>query len=131
MPKQTNNYQPTGFNIAAVRLLPTDTTIAKLIIAAGQNDSTVNQFSIRNADSISSTVELLLYDGTNDFVLTTVIVPANAGTNGIVSAFDVLKLEMIYNASISLKAGWSIRARAKTTLDATGNLTFIIISSDY
>lgn len=129
MAKQTNDYQPTGFNIAAVLLTAADTTTAKLIFAADADDSTVNQFSIRNAASVSATVELLLYNGTTDFVLTTVIVPGNAGTNGIETAFDVLQLEMIYNASILLKGGWSIRARAKTTLP--GELTFIVIASDY
>lgn len=129
MAKQTNDYQPTGFNIAAVLMDAADTTVAKLILAAGANDSTVNQFSIRNAGSGSATIEILLYNGSTDFVLTTVIVPANAGTNGTVPAFDVLELEFIYNASIMLKAGWSIRARAKTTLG--GELTFIIIATDY
>lgn len=129
MAKQTNDYQPTGFNIAAVLMDAADTTVAKLILAAGANDSTVNQFSIRNAGSGSATIEILLYNGSTDFVLTTVIVPANAGTNGTVPALDVLELEFIYNASIMLKAGWSIRARAKTTLG--GELTFIIIATDY
>lgn len=129
MAKQTNDYQPTGFNIAAVLLTAADTTVAKTLLAAGANDSTVNQFSIRNAHSEAATVEILLSNGTTDYVLTTVLVPASAGTNGVIPTCDVMELEFIYNASILLKAGWSIRARAKTTL--AGELTCILIATDY
>ena len=60
MAKQPNNYQPTGFNIAAVLLTAADTTTAKLILVTDADNSTLNQFSIRNADSVSTTVEFLL-----------------------------------------------------------------------
>lgn len=129
MAKQTNEYQPTGFNIAGVMMDAADTTTAKLILAAGANDSTVNQFSIRNAGASAATIEILLYNSTTDFVLTTIVIPSNAGTNGSAPAFDVLAMEFIYNASILLKAGWSIRARAKSTLSS--ELTFLIFSTDY
>lgn len=129
MAKQTNDYKPTGFNLAAVNLTAADTIVAKLILAAGANDSVINQFTIRNAHTVSATVEILLYDGTTDYILTTVIVPASAGNLGTVVAFDVLGLAFIYNALINLKAGWSIRARAKTTL--ANDLTFAVIATDY
>jgi hypothetical protein len=129
MAKQTNEYHPTGFNMAAVVMTSADTTIAKKIIDAGPNDSTINQFSIRSASSTAEIVEILLRDGTTNYVLTTATVPANAGTDGNTSSFDVLGIEFIYNASIQLKVGWSIYARPKSTL--TGNLTFIAQATDY
>jgi hypothetical protein len=129
MAKQTNDYKPTGFNIAAVNLTAADTTVPKLIIAAGANDSVINQFTIRNAHTVSATVEILLYNGSSDFILTTVVVPASAGNLGTTVAFDVLGLACIYNALINLELGWSIRARAKTTL--ANDLTFIVIATDY
>jgi hypothetical protein len=129
MAKQTNDYQPTGFRIAAILLEAADTTVAKTLIAADADDTTINQLSIRNVGAASALVEIILHDGTNSYVLETADVPAYAGSNGVTPAFDVMALENIYNANLLLAAGWSIRLRAKVTV--TGTLTAIAIATDY
>lgn len=129
MAKQTNQYFVVGTRIAAVTLGAGDTTVSKAIIASGANDSVLRQFSAVNTSPDSAVIEIILNDGSTDFVLTTLTMYALAGSDGVIPAFDLLGLSLVYNAVMLLQAGWSIRARAKTTL--TADIVFTAIVADY
>lgn len=129
MAKQTSDYNPTGFNCASVTFDATDTTVEKPVIAASAEDSTIGLFTISNASTYAAIMEILLYDGADSHLLTTVTVPARAGTDGAEPVYDVMALSCIYNASLPLKGGWSVYARATVTLDA--DLIVTVIASDY
>lgn len=128
MAKQTNDYKPTGFRIESVVFTDSDGTTTKPIVVADFDDSVIVQLSAATESSNDETIRFYLYDGSTDFFLTDVVIPAGSGV-GITPSFDILALPFIYNASLPIQADWSLRGSATTTVNSDVTITAII--TDY
>lgn len=132
MAKQTDNYQPIGFRNAATLFQSSDGTTTKDILSAGADDSIVTAIVITSTDGTLRKVQLILNDGTTDFVITTLAVPGNSGTGGPVSvdALAAAFLPLVAGKRVlTLKAGWKLRAVLPVA--TTGDVVVFAMGQDY
>lgn len=130
MAKQTNDYKPTGFRIECVKFANADGTTTKSIAAADADDSVIVQLSVVSLATVSATLRLYLNDGVTDFFLCDVPIPASSGS-GNIAAVNVLAKPFIYNASLPLESGWTLKAAPVAAVSATGDVTVTAILTDY
>jgi hypothetical protein len=130
MAKQTSDYKPTGFRIECSTFSNADGTTLKSLVVAGANDSVIVQMSVASLSSSDETLRLHLNDGTDDHLLCDVVVPAGSGT-GSVPVMDIMALPFVYNASLALEAGWTLKAGAVSDVSVTGDVTVTAVITDY
>lgn len=129
-----------------VQILPADTTAKKTVFTAGANGSKVEMFNIASTDTSARDIQVFLNDGTTDYLLTTIAVPANAGNTNSVPPVGLLTfissavyttpnfqlpVDAMGNRFIHLKAGWSIKAASLTTVTATKAVSILVQGGDY
>ena len=130
MAKQTNDYKPTGFRNECVAFSNADGTTTKDIVVADADDSVIIQLSVASLATSDATLRFYLHDGTTDFFLVDVVIPASSGV-GAAAAVDVLAKPFIYNASLPLETGWKLRAAAVSAVSASGDVIVCAIVTDY
>jgi hypothetical protein len=130
MPKQTNDYKPIGFRIEPVKFGNADGTTTKTLVSAGANDSVIVQLSIASLSTSGETLRFSLYDGATDFFLFDVLVPGEAGVDAN-DPVDVMAAPVIYNASLPIETGWSLRAAPTSAISVSGDVTVTAIVTDY
>lgn len=94
---KTANSVPTTQNLkfAGYSILPADTTTYKTLYTAGANDAVVKSVMCASTDTAARNVVLVYYDGTNNFILGTVLVPLNSGNTGAAAAVDLLSSTLL------------------------------------
>jgi hypothetical protein len=130
MAKQTNDYKPIGFRNECVVFTNADGTTTKDLVVADADDSVIVQMSVASQASAATTLRLYLYDGTTSYFLVDIQIPAAAGV-GSVDAVDILSLPFIYNASLPLSSGWTLRAAPLASIPTSGDVTVTIVITDY
>ena len=132
MAKQTNLYQPTGFNCAGITFTSSDATTIKDIISAGPNDSVLINLSITSNYGQSCVFALYLNDGTTDFLMATITIPSGCGTNGVMPPLDSLALGFLaVEHNLPLKQGWKLRGKMMNSIVDSSVITIMAITRDY
>jgi len=133
MAKQTNNYQPKSFRNAAMLFQAADTTTIKDVIAAGADDSVITSVVLTSDSTSVENIQFLLHDGTNSHIITTLRIPAGAGTNGSNLPVDGLAGVWLPLSAgkrvLTIQAGWKLQAAMRAT--ASGNIEMTATAQDY
>ncbi|MFN6560016.1 MAG: hypothetical protein RMY28_009430 [Nostoc sp. ChiSLP01] len=138
MAKQTTLYLTQGYNHAAQTFANADDTTTKLLIAADADDSKITSISITSSATTALDILFYLYNGTTDYLIGHIDIPANSGFDGTVYATNGLnrtnlpwlELDGVGNPYIKLKGGWSLRAAMKTTI-SSGTVTVLVTTEDF
>jgi hypothetical protein len=136
--KQTTLYITQAYNHNAQIFANGDGTSTKLLIAADADDSKITSISITS--SAPSGVDILYYlnNGTTDYLIGSIDIPANSGFDGTVNAVNGLnrtnlpwiELDGVGNPYIKLKGTWSLRAAMKSTIPS-GTVTVTVTTEDF
>lgn len=133
MAKQTNNFQCIGFRNAAVVFDATDTTTIKDVVSAGADDSIITSVAITSTDVSGCDVHLYLHDGANDFLISTIGIPASAGNINSAPTVDAINVAWLPLSSgkrvITIENGWKLRASMGATVG--GDVTISAMVQDY
>lgn len=128
-------------NIAnpGVTILPADTTSFKALHTAGANDDVIKSLMITSTDSAAMNVQLAINNGSSDFVIGTVAVPANSGTNGTAAAVDALAsavmpglpLDQNGKRVLPLKGTYILKARVLVTVTTAKQVDLCAVVEQY
>lgn len=136
MAKQGTVFQPKTFNHGKVTIVNADGSTEKAVFVGGADDSVLKSLVLCSNDTSDREIQLLLYDGTNSFVIGTVNVPLGAGTvagtppvDGL--PFVWLSLDSNGKKQLQVKNGFSLRAKALTTVTAAKAITIVAFGNDY
>lgn len=114
-----------------------DGTNIKTCYTAGIDDSVVKAIIVTSTDSVARDIQFHLSDGTTNFQLRRVAVPALAGNSTTVGPVDALSTFMglpfdeYGNRVIRLRRGFQIRANIVTAVTANTDIDVIILGEDY
>lgn len=128
-----------NINTAAVTFVNADVAATlKTLLTAGADDEIVKCLQFTSDDSTARVVDVLLNIGGTDYLLGSVNVPINSGTNGTVSAVDAfatlmpgLPVDALGKRVLPLKAGTIVKLRNQTQMTAAKTLTATIISEKF
>lgn len=130
MAKQTSIFAPTGINNAAVTFVAADTTTIKDIVSADADDSVVRSVLITSDDTSAHSITFYLHDGSTNFLLETVSVPALSGTTTSAPSIEALD-STLFPRNLPIKGGWKLRAKMNATVTAAKTVTVISIAEDF
>lgn len=139
MAKQTNLFLTSKINLSAQTFVNADGTTIKVLATAGSDDSNIVGLSICNTVATAHTLLLYLYDGTTNFAIGHISIPASAGTNGTVARVNGLsavtlpglRLDAAGNPYIQLEAGWSLHGALLAAIAASNTITVVVTAEDY
>ena len=135
MAKQTNIYQPKGFNTVSQTFVNADGTTTKDLIAAGADDSAVKSLVATSTDSSANVLSLIQSDGSTDILIGAYPIPALAGTNGSAPAVDLLAapwLPLIEGKRVlPLKTGYKLRAAMQNAVSSSLQVAVAASGIDY
>lgn len=122
--------------IGAVSFANADSTNAKVIIAAQATEGTRVEKLLATSDDTSPRIMALeLFDGSTAYVIGTITVGALSGTDGSAASVNLLNSVQspwaATDGSISLKPGWSLRARALVAITAAKKLSIVALGGDF
>jgi hypothetical protein len=129
--KQTAVFQPIGYTFQPAQFTNSDGTTAKVVATAGADDSVVKAIAITNSDASNAyQITLIVNNGTSDFVVDTINVPAGSGTDGTHAAVDGLAnalfpLDSNGKKVLPIQSGFTIKGKM---VGAVGSGKFIVIS---
>lgn len=134
MSKTFTQPWPQNVNNGVGKIAAADTTTTKDVLTAGANDSLVRSLMLTSKSSAVETIQIYISDGTNDYPLVRVSVPANAGFLASTPPADVLATAAWLTQNnakgvIPLKTGWKLRAASLATVG--GDVAVIAIADDY
>lgn len=135
MAKQTNTYQPKGFNNALQTFVNSDGTSGKDIISAGSDDSVITSLIATSDDAAAGVLNLILSNGSSEVVIGAYSIPALAGTIAATSAVDLLAkgwLPLLAGKRvITLKTGWKLRAAMQAAVTSGATVALSATAQDY
>ncbi len=108
---------PQTLHSTITQFTSTDTSTAKSIFAAGANGSAVNSIVVYTNDTTAINLQLGIYNGSTNFVIGTVNIPAVAGNSNSVPTVDLLR-----------STQWGGQLYLGFNYDANGNKTLFIPS---
>lgn len=113
-----------------------DTTVAKAIFLAPADGSTITNINATSDDTSDVIAVITKNDGSNDFIIGEITIPAGAGTDGVTPAKSLLDSVAIPGAlqndgSMILKAAWSIKVNAKVTMTAAKQVDIVASGGGY
>jgi hypothetical protein len=138
MAKQTQLFLTKQYSHGHATFANSDTTTKKSLYAAGADDSKVTAIAITSTATADTNIQLFLYNGTTDFLIGTILVPASSGNSGTVAAVNGLSrtalpfVELNGNGIpfIPLETGYSLRASMLATI-ASGTVTVSVFAEDF
>lgn len=124
MAKQTYLYLTKSIKTPVARIQPADTTNYVTIFSAGTDDSYIESLIATSDDSSARIVVVSIFDGSNNYPILAVNIPAGSGTDGTNAAVDLLNYQsgagLPLNANgkryIKLASGYSLKAKVTTTM---------------
>lgn len=141
MAKSTDLTFTQNVNFKAVTFTNADAaSTLKSLYTAAANDAVVKGLLIRSDETATARVfDVLVNDGTTDYVIGAVNVPVNAGFNGTVAAVDALASALFPGLPIDatgkrilpLKTGHSLKIRTQTQPTSGKTLTVSAIIEEY
>jgi hypothetical protein len=114
-----------------------DGTTVKTCYTAGADDSIVKAIIVTSTDSAARDIQFQLSDGTTNFQLRRIAVPASSGNSTTVGPVDALSTFMglpfdeYGNRVLRLRRGFQIRANMVTAVTANTTIAVIILGEDY
>jgi hypothetical protein len=123
----------------AVQILAADTTTKKTLVTGGTNGTKIEGINVNSDDTSAKTLLLYLSDGTTDYLLSWVNIPANSGFTTSIPAVAVLQSTQLPvfdydsngNKVFYLKAGWSIKVAAQATLTSAKTFNIVAFGTDF
>ncbi len=139
MAKSTSLFFTKGVNLKAVTILPADTTTLKTIYAASADDAIVKAINVVSDDTAARVLDLVVNDGTTDYLLGSVNIPLASGSNGTATAVDLLSGAIIvglpYDALskrvLPLKGGYVLKVRSQSTVTTAKTITVTAVIEEY
>lgn len=117
-----------------------NTTGAVAIFTAGANGARVDALSMSNNDSVAHDVRVYVSDGTTDYLIATIAVPASAGWSSAVGAKAVFQdtnmrgfvvLDPFGNYVCYLKATYILKAAVVVQMPGATLLGCRVLAGDY
>lgn len=114
-----------------------DGTNVKTIFTAGADDSVVKAIIVTSTDSVARDIQFYLSDGTTNFQLRRVSIPANAGNSTSVapvdclSGFTGLPLDEHGNRVLRLRRNFQLRANMVAAATSGSEVDVIVLGEDY
>ena len=113
-----------------------DGTTAQTLLTAGSNGARVNFISAVSTDTAAVKLNLYYNDGTTDFLIGSVNIPAGAGTDGgttpAVSVLNSTDMPFIGDdLSFYLKGGGILKAAPQSAVTASYKVTLVAVYGDY
>lgn len=114
-----------------------DGTNSKICFTAGADDSIIKAIIITSTDGNARDIQLQISNGTNNFQLRRLTIPANAGTNTSVSPVDALSVMVGLpfdehgNRVLRLRRGFQLKANLLAATSAGAEINVIVLGEDY
>lgn len=119
----------------ALELDSADTTALVDFITAGSKGTRVNSISAVSDDTADINLILYYNDGSSDFKLGRITIPAGSGTDGTNPPISILNATSFpflgEDLSYYIKTGGKLRVSALATITATKKLHLVSICGDY
>ena len=139
MALNTNIYVPAAFNNSAQTFVNADSTNLKTLFTAGANGADVRGIAVTSDDSSARNLALYQTISGTDYLIGTINIPVNSGSNGTVvsvnalnsTALPFLKLDNAGNRVLSLMAGGILKAKLLVASTADKTITVFIYGMDY
>jgi hypothetical protein len=139
MAKSTSLNFTQSVKLSATTIEPADTSNLKTLFTAGAEDSVVKAIQVTNTDTAARVVGLYVNNGSADFLIGHVNIPANSGVNGTAAAVDLLGGTLMpalpYDANgkrvLPLPAGYVLKVNTTTTVASTRVVTVTCMAEDY
>lgn len=114
---------PGAISTSAVSIANADATNLKTLVTATGAGIRISNVSATSTDTINIDLFLYLNDGTDDFLLGRITIPAGAGSNGTEPSISVLNATyfpfLSEDLCYFLKTGYSLKVKTSTTVTAT------------
>ena len=125
-------------SLSLAQILPADTTAAKTVVTAGANGTKVTGLSASSNDA-ARIVVISLVRSAVVYILTTVTVAANAGTDGTVAATNLINTTILPSLPIDndgqpyllLKSGDTLTAAVTVAVTAAKTISIAAIGADF
>lgn len=136
MSKQSVVFSPTGVNNKGVKFQNADGTTVKDLFVADTDDSLIRSIVLVSDDTTDRIATLILNDGTTDFTIGAISVPAGSGTNGTASPVDGLPWDWLPvdargKKFLEIKGGWKLRGKMDAAVTSAKTVTVVSIGDDY
>lgn len=133
MPGTSTPIYPQTIRNYAAQILPADGTGKKTLVTGGTNGSRVDAVNVASTETTARDLQIWLSNGTADFLLATISVPANSGNNNAAPSVDVLRhyvlpglaVDASGNRILYVESGWSLKASATSALTAGKELVLV------
>jgi len=136
MAKQTNIYQPVGYNTAQTQITAGDTTTKLDLFTAGANDSYVSSIVVTSESAAAETIALFIHDGSNARPMGSWLISTKQGNQLASTSYPTDLLESMTGLPligtkkvITLKTGWKLQVAAQATV--SGNINVIAQGADF
>lgn len=125
-------------SLSLAQILPADTTTAKTVVTAGANGTKVSGLTATSNDT-SRIVVVSLVRSAVVYILATVTVAANAGTDGTTAATNLINTTIIPGLPIDndgqpyllMKSGDTLTANVTVTVTAAKTISIAAIGADF
>lgn len=125
---------PGALRTAGKAIVAADTTSALTLLAGGTYGTRIDAISASSTDSTDRSVQFLISDGGNSYIIGTINVPAGAGNTAAVLPVQILSSLVLpwldTSGSFFLANGWSLLVKATSTV-ASGALHILASCGDY
>lgn len=114
-----------------------DGTNVKTCYTAGSDDSVIKAIIVTSSDSAARDIQFYLSDGTTNFQLRRVAIPASAGNSTSVNPVDVLSglvglpFDEHGNRVLRLRRGFQLRANMVAAVSSGTEVDVIVLGEDY
>ena len=125
-------------SLSLAQILTADTTVAKTVVTAGANGTKITGLTASSNDA-SRIVVLNLVRSAVSYILTTVTVAANSGTDGTTASVNLINTTILPSLPIDndgqpyllLKSGDTLTAAVTVAVTAAKTISIAAIGSDF
>ena len=124
-------------NTKGLTIANADASTLKTIYTGAGNDALVKALTVCSTDTSARTILFYVNDGSSDFMLGAIAIPAGSGTNGTASNVDVLAtLAGLANDSygkriLLLNSGAVLKVKSTTTVTAATQIDILCQIEEY
>lgn len=131
MPANTSPIFTLTPRVDGVQYTSTDTTTKKTIFTPGTNGSRIDGITVASTDTAAVLLNVYLNDGTTDFFLGSVNVPAGTGYSGGARVDVLASLGTPATGALVLPSGRTLKAACNATMTASKVLDLLVQGGDF
>lgn len=139
MAKSTNLNFTQEIELKGISLTSSDTTTLKTLYTAGSNDCVVKSIVATSTDTAAVNLKLVVNDGSADYLIGTVRIPAASGTDGAAASVDILGSSLVpglprdlnNRTILPIKNGFILKAGCLATMTSAKQADVIAIVEEY